>query len=115
MHDRLKRRRSPAQEDHALPARDGTDALVGRQSGDLEPQPWSGPRDGGHLESVLPQVAHRQWTLRLPFSLRLRVVRQPQLLKRLEVRLVQAVWRWQRRKARRHGAQGELRGGGVFF
>jgi hypothetical protein len=64
---------------------------------------------------VLPHVGHRQWTLSLPFSLRLSVVKKPQLLKRLEVRLLQAVWRWQRREARRHGVLGPLRGGGVCF
>ena len=51
---------------------------------------------GIHLESVLPRVAHRQWTLSLPFSVRFNVASKPQLLKRLEVRLVKAVWRWQR-------------------
>lgn len=70
---------------------------------------------GVHLESVLPRVAHRQWTLSLPFSVRFNVVKKPQLLKRLEVRLVKAVWRWQRREARRHGAFGALTGGGVCF
>jgi hypothetical protein len=37
------------------------------------------------------------------------------LLKRLEVRLVKAVWRWQRQEARRHGARGALTGGAVCF
>ena len=41
-----------------------------------------------HLESVLPRVAHRQWTLSLPMSVRFLVVKKPKLLKRLEVRLV---------------------------
>ena len=70
---------------------------------------------GAHLASVLPHVGHRQWTLSLPFTLRLCVVKKPQLLKRVEVRLVQAVWRWQRGEARRHGVTGPLRGGGVCF
>ena len=61
---------------------------------------------GVHLESLLPRVAHRQWTLSLPFSVRFNVVKQPKLLKRLEIRLVKAVWNWQRREARRHGATG---------
>jgi len=68
-----------------------------------------------HLESLLPRVAHRQWTLSLPFSVRFNVVKKPKLLKRLEVRLVKAVWRWQRREARRHGATGALTGSGVCF
>jgi hypothetical protein len=41
------------------------------------------------------------------------VVKTPKLLKRLEVRLVKAVWRWQRREARRSGATGALTGGAV--
>ena len=40
---------------------------------------------------------------------------QPALLKRLEVRLVQAVWRHQRATAKRLGARGPLGGGGVCF
>jgi hypothetical protein len=67
------------------------------------------------LESLLPRVAHRQWTLSLPFSVRFQVVKKPTLLKRLEVRLVKAVWRWQRREARRHGATGALTGGAICF
>lgn len=46
-----------------------------------------------HLEAVLPRVAHRQWTLSLPMSVRWAVVKQPALLKRIEVRL--AAWRQQ--------------------
>ncbi|MDP2274783.1 MAG: transposase, partial [Archangium sp.] len=46
---------------------------------------------------------------------RFQVVKQPALLKRLEVRLVQAVWRHQRATAKRLGAGGPLRGGGVCF
>jgi hypothetical protein len=60
-------------------------------------------------------VGHRQWTLSLPYSVRFNVVKKPKLLKRLEVRLVKAVWKWQRREARRHGAKGKLTGGGVCF
>lgn len=70
---------------------------------------------GAHLESVLPRVDHRQWTLSLPFMLRFMVVKRPALLKRLEVRLVRAIWRWQRREAKRLGADGNLKGGAVCF
>ena len=72
---------------------------------------------GAHLEAVLPRVAHRQWTLSLPFAVRFQVVKRPKLLKRLEVRLVKALWRWQRRDAKRlgAGAAGRLRGGAVCF
>ena len=67
------------------------------------------------VAALLPRVGHRQWTLSLPFTLRFQVVKKPQLLKRLEVRLVRAVWRWQRREARRHGVTAALRGGAVVF
>ncbi len=43
-------------------------------------------------------------------SVRWAVVKKPQLLKRLEVRLVKAVWRQQRAKARRLGWEGRLHG-----
>ena len=69
---------------------------------------------GLHLATVLPVVAHRQWTLSLPFSLRRAVVKRPWLLKRLEVRLVKAIWRYQRRMASLQGA-GFVNGGGVCF
>jgi hypothetical protein len=74
-----------------------------------------GHRHGGPPRVGVAARRHRQWTLSLPFTLRFTVVKTPQLLKRLEVRLVQAVWRWQRREARRHGVTGPLRGGGVCF
>ena len=64
---------------------------------------------------MLPRVAHRQWTLSLPFLVRFTVVKRTKLLKRLEVRLVKSVWRWQRGEARRHGAFDALTGGGVCF
>lgn len=70
---------------------------------------------GAHLEAVLPRVAHRQWTLSLPMALRFHVVKQPALLKQLEVRLVRAVWRLQRATARRLGHEGTLSGGAVCF
>lgn len=70
---------------------------------------------GAHLEAVLPRVAHRQWTLSLPFSMRFAVVKEPALLKKLEVRLVRAIWHWQRATARRLGTKGQLRGGAVCF
>jgi hypothetical protein len=43
------------------------------------------------------------------------VVKQPGLLKRLETRLVKAVWRLQRATARRLGHEGRLAGGAVCF
>jgi hypothetical protein len=53
--------------------------------------------------------------LSLPFKLRFLVVKRPELLKRLELRLVRAVWRWQRAVARRLGVSGPFRGGAVVF
>lgn len=70
---------------------------------------------GVRLAALLPQVRHRQWTMSLPFTLRFVVVKRPALLKRLEYRLVRAVWRWQRQVARRLGVVGPLRGGAVVF
>jgi hypothetical protein len=67
------------------------------------------------LAALLPWVRHRQWTLSLPFKLRFLVVKRPELLKRLELRLVRAVWRWQRAVARRLGGSGPFRGGAVVF
>ena len=69
-----------------------------------------------HLANVLPRVTHRQWTLSLPFSVRLAVVKHPRLLKHLERRLLKAIWRWQRQQAK--GARHEprfSRGAGVCF
>jgi hypothetical protein len=70
---------------------------------------------GVRLAALLPWVRHRQWTLSLPFKLRFLVVKRPEVLKRLELRLVRAVWRWQRAVARRLGVSGPLRGGAVVF
>jgi hypothetical protein len=70
---------------------------------------------GFHVEALVPRVAHRQWTLSVPYSVRVAVVKQPALLKRLEVWLVKAIWHCQRVKARRLGAKGHLTGGGVCF
>ena len=69
---------------------------------------------GLHLATVLPLVAHRQWTLSLPYSLRYSVVKRPWLLKRLEVQLVKAIWRHQRRLAVEQG-RGFVNGGAVCF
>ncbi len=70
---------------------------------------------GLHCEAVLPRVAHRQWTLSLPMALRFRFVKQRKLLRRVEKRLVQAVWRLQRAQGKRLGVTGKLHGGAVCF
>ena len=68
-----------------------------------------------HLDEVLPRVAFRQWTLSVPFGLRFLLVKEPKLLRRVERRLVEAIFRWQRRRARGLGAPGKLMGGAVCF
>ncbi len=68
-----------------------------------------------HLDEVLPCVGLRQWTLSVPFALRFLLVKEPKLLRRLERRLVEAVFRWQRRRAKELGATGRRVGGAVFF
>jgi hypothetical protein len=68
-----------------------------------------------HCGEVLPQVGYRQWTLSLPRAFRWPVVKTPQLLKRVENRLVQGIFRWQRREARRHSVPGRLRSGALAF
>ena len=71
---------------------------------------------GLHLATVLPRVTHRQWTLSLPFSVRLAVVKQPRLLKYLERRLLKAIWRWQRQQAKRAGLGARFsKGAGICF
>jgi hypothetical protein len=68
-----------------------------------------------HLGEVLPRVGYRQWTLTLPRGLRWVVLKQPGLLRAVERRLVRAVWRWQRARAKRLGYRGALHGGAVGF
>jgi hypothetical protein len=68
---------------------------------------------GLELEATLPFVGHRQWTLSLPRALRLLVVKRPALLKVVERALVKAVWRWQRKEAKRLGVVGRQAGGAV--
>jgi len=70
---------------------------------------------GATLESVLPRVRHRQWTLSIPFSLRFTVVKQPALLQTLASLLVRAVWRRHRQAARRLGTLAFPFGGAVVF
>ncbi|MEW5740411.1 MAG: hypothetical protein AB1938_15890 [Myxococcota bacterium] len=47
--------------------------------------------------------------------MRFHVVKRPALFKRLEVRLVRAVWQLQRATARRLGHEGTLTGGAACF
>ena len=68
-----------------------------------------------HLDEVLPRVAFRQWTLSVPFGLRFLLVKEPKLLRKVERRLVEAVFRWQRHRAKGLGATGKRVGGAVSF
>lgn len=68
-----------------------------------------------HLNEVLPTVPFRQWTLSVPFALRFVLVKEPKLLRKVERRLVEAVFRWQRHRAKELGARGKRMGGAVCF
>jgi len=68
-----------------------------------------------HLGEVLPHVAFRQWTLSVPFALRFLLVKEPKLLRKVERRLVEAIFRWQRHRAKELGAKGSRVGGAVSF
>ncbi|HVV87335.1 MAG TPA: transposase zinc-binding domain-containing protein, partial [Kofleriaceae bacterium] len=61
----------------------------------------------GHLvDRVLPPARYRQWTPSLPWRLRPRLARDPQLLSRALGCIVRAVFRWQRARARALGIVG---------
>lgn len=60
-------------------------------------------------------MAFRQWTLSVPFALRFLLVKEPRLLRKVERRLVEAIFRWQRRRAKELGATGKSVGGAVSF
>ena len=68
-----------------------------------------------HLDEVLPRVAFRQWTLSVPFGLRFLLMKEPKLLRRVERRLVEALFRWQRHRAKGLGATGMRAGAAVSF
>ena len=68
-----------------------------------------------HLLDVLPRVGYRQWTLSLPSALRWPVMKDTKLLRAVEKKLVQAIARWQRRRARELGIEGEVETGAVSF
>lgn len=62
---------------------------------------------------LLPQVSYRQWTLSVPSSLRWPVMKDIKLLRHVEKRLLRAIFRWQRQKAKALGMKGEAFGGAV--
>jgi hypothetical protein len=67
------------------------------------------------LDEVLPRVGYRQWTLSIRFALRFLLVKEPKLLRKVERRLVEVLFRWQRHRARGLGASGKRVGGAVSF
>ena len=66
-----------------------------------------------HLLSLLPYVSYRQWTLTVPSSLRWPVMKDSQLLRQVEKRLLRAIFRWQRQKAKALGVQAQAFSGAV--
>jgi hypothetical protein len=70
-----------------------------------------------HLNEVLPRVAFTQWTLLvLPIRVALPAGQgEPKLWRKVERRLVEAIFSWQRHRAKELGAQGKRVGGAVCF
>ena len=66
-----------------------------------------------HLMGLLPCVSYRQWTLTIPSSLRWPVIKDTQLLRSVEKRLLRAIFRWQRQKAKALGVQAKALSGAV--
>lgn len=65
------------------------------------------------VDCVLPVAPYRQWVLSVPFGLRLRLARDPELVSAVLRILWGAVFAWQRRAGRRLGIRG--RPGAVTF
>jgi hypothetical protein len=65
------------------------------------------------VHSVLPHVPFRQWTVSFPYALRWRLVKEPGLLEELLRKTTRLIAAWQRRCARKLGAQGRLLTGAV--
>lgn len=66
-----------------------------------------------HLMGLLPQVTYRQWTLSVPSSLRWPVMKDIKLLRHVEKRLLRAIFRWQRQRAKALGVVDKAFGGAV--
>ncbi len=64
------------------------------------------------VDSVLPHVPFRQWTVSL-YALRWRLVKEPGLLEELLRKTTRLIAAWQRRCARKLGAQARLLTGAV--
>ena len=65
------------------------------------------------VEEVLPHVPYRQWTVSFPYAIRWRLVKERGLLEELLRKTTRLVAAWQRRCARKLGAQGRLLTGAV--
>ncbi len=65
------------------------------------------------VDSVFPVVPARQWVLSVPHRLRYRMARDPALTGRVLAIFIRAVSLWLKRRARRAGARGVLKTGGV--
>ncbi len=64
-----------------------------------------------HLtDYVLPVAPYRQWTVTFPYSLRLRLARDPDLLSAVLSDVLRTVFVWQRLQARRAGIKAPLVG-----
>ena len=64
-----------------------------------------------HLtEHVMPDVPYRQWTLSLPYAVRLQVVSEPQALSDVVSIYLRCIFAWQRHRARRAGVREPLCG-----
>ncbi len=64
-----------------------------------------------HLtEHVMPDVPYRQWTLSLPYALRLQVVSEPKVLSDVVSIFLRCIFAWQRHRARRAGVREPLCG-----
>jgi len=69
-----------------------------------------------HLtEHVMPEVPYRQWTLSLPYALRLQVVSEPKALSDVVSILLRCIFAWQRHRARRAGVREPLTGSVTFL
>jgi Putative transposase/Transposase zinc-binding domain len=65
------------------------------------------------VENVFPDVKVRQWVLTVPYELRFRMARSPELCSAVLRIFVRCVSNWYRRRAGRIGARGKLKSGGV--
>jgi hypothetical protein len=65
------------------------------------------------VESVLPHVPYRQWTVSFPYDMRWRLVKEKGLLGEVLRHTTRLIASWQRRAARKQGVRGHLLTGAV--